>query len=462
MNSEEFNKLDTDAKIGYFSSLPQAKQKELFSQINEFSKEEVLNNLDYRELKKFLNLYTKEEKKDILKQLMPYKLKYLYSIMDEKEKIEFNDILNEMQIEYTANSNQVSTNITNSQNNIQTLQTKIINSQNNILNAKENIKDNKKEIKNSDIRIKKISKERQKQFKKMLKRAKPSILDRIGFIAKIRRKRLQQAIEILNQIDIALNNEISFNQALKGEIQKSKDTIEKELNNIERYNAEIQNEQSLIQKNEKIQKELNIRIKKLNAAEKRIYGRKLYQKRVSERNLIGNRKNTITNSKENVQENDVKVENNLEQSLENPQVEATQIHDNPPPKPTEQVEQSSLSNENKAPSKEEITNTLNYLNSFFGNMSKEGITFEPLNRPLPPQPNQEILNDKVATISNEDLITLIYTTIEVQKKQMELMEQMQQRLDSKPAFSRGYSTISILFLIISSLVITSIIYLLIN
>ena len=77
MSSEEFNKLDTNNKISYFNSLPKEKQKELFSQINEFIKEEVLNNLDYYNLKKFLNLYSKEEKKELIKLLMPYKLKYL-------------------------------------------------------------------------------------------------------------------------------------------------------------------------------------------------------------------------------------------------------------------------------------------------------------------------------------------------------------------------------------------------
>lgn len=458
MNSAEFDKLDANAKISFFNSLPQGKQKELFSQINDFSKEEVLNNLDYYDLKKFLNLHSKKEKKNILKQLMPYKLKYLYSIMDEREKIEFNEILNEIQLEYINSNNDLSTNIANNQNNIQTLETKIINSQKNILNAKENISNNKKEIKESNIRIKKISKERQKQFKKMLRRAKPSILDKIGFIAKIRRKRLQQTIEVLNQIDLALSKEVSFNQALQGEIQKSKEKIEKELNNIERYNAEIQNEKSLMQQNERIQKELNIRIKKLNTVEKRIYGRKLYQKRVSERNLIGNRKKAITNNRKNVQENNVKPE----QAQETPTVEISQSQEALAPTEQTQVQGVSRDNENNTPSKEEIINTLNYLNNFFGNMSKEGITFEPLNKPLPPQPSQGLLNDKVATISNEDLITLIYTTMEVQKKQMELMEQMQQRLDSKPAFSRGFSTISILFLIISSLVISSIIYLFIN
>lgn len=444
MSSEEFNKLDTNNKISYFNSLPKEKQKELFNQINEFIKEEVLNNLDYYNLKKFLNLYSKEEKKELIKLLMPYKLKYLYSVMDEKEKIEFNEIVNEIQINYNNEYNNLSTSIDNSRKTIQTLQENIVKSQNIIQAEKEKITDNKHELKDSNIRIKKISKEREKQFKKMLRRSKPSVLDKIGFIAKIRRVRLQNAINLLNEIDLKLNNELLYNSNIKQEIENSKNRINQELENIEQYRIKSNLEEKLIAKNTKMQQELHIRIKKLNAVEKRMYGRKLYKQRVSSRNLIGNARELGINRETPIQNN--------EQTNDNSQTITNQNVDN---------KDNTSNNDKENNSKEKVNDMINYLDEFLKKMENNDIHFEPLDKPLPPQPNPNILDNKIATLSNEQLITLLYTTIAVQQAQTKKIEEMQAMMNQSSR-RLGYTSISILILIIVSLLITSTIYLFIS
>ena len=444
MSSEEFNKLDTNNKISYFNSLPKEKQKELFNQINEFIKEEVLNNLDYYNLKKFLNLYSKEEKKELIKLLMPYKLKYLYSVMDEKEKIEFNEIVNEIQINYNNEYNNLSTSIDNSRKTIQSLQKKNVKTQKKIQKEKKKNTDNKHELKDSNIRIKKISKEREKQFKKMLRRSKPSVLDKIGFIAKIRRVRLQNAINLLNEIDLKLNNELLYNSNIKQEIEISKNRINQELENIEQYRIKSNSEEKLIAKNTKMQQELHIRIKKLNAVEKRMYGRKLYKQRVSSRNLIGNARELGINRKTPIQNN--------EQTNDNSQTITNENVDN---------KDNTSNNDKENNSKEKVNDMINYLDEFLKKIENNGIHIEPLDKPLPPQPNPNILDNKIATLSNEQLITLLYTTIAVQQAQAKKIEEMQAMMNQSSR-RLGYTSISILILIIVSLLITSTIYLFIS
>ena len=83
----------------------------------------------------------------------------------------------------------------------------------------------------------------------MLRRSKPSVLDKIGFIAKIRRVRLQNAINLLNEIDLKLNNELLYNSNIKQEIENSKNRINQELENIEQYRIKSNLEEKR-QKNE--------------------------------------------------------------------------------------------------------------------------------------------------------------------------------------------------------------------
>ena len=104
---------------------------------------------------------------------------------------------------------------------------------------------------------------------------------------------------------------------------------------------------------------------------------------------------------------------------------------------------------------------INYLDEFLKKMENNDIHFEPLDKPLPPQPNPNILDNKIATLSNEQLITLLYTTIAVQQAQTKKIEEMQAMMNQSSR-RLGYTSISILILIIVSLLITSTIYLFIS
>lgn len=449
MNYDEYKIKLLGDQINYFNNLSNDNKKKLFDKMNVSDKKELLNSLDYYSVIDFFNLFSKDEQKEIIKLITPYNLKRIYNFMTDSEQNRFQEIINEMQIDSIEFGNKLISEQSNSEKKINDNQINIVRSVNNIEQQKENKIQKQKELKENIARIKKISREREKKFKKALRQSKVSSLDKIGIINKFRMNRLKKTLEEFQELDIKLNEEKSNKYNIENEINRATNIITQERENIEQYRQEIKIHEELLKENAKEQKKHSIQIKKLNKMGKKIFGRKLFNKHVSDRNcIIINRPNLHVEKQQDTEEildfelggeqkEEIKSENDVQQVYEQ--------------KGDEQREKI-------ATSPVDVNKIMKYLEQYFEKMSENGINFMPLQTKISDQSNPNLLNESVATVDSNFLISLMYTTMWLQQQ----LNQRQLTQNETHSKAKGTSSIYILVLIILILIVIGILYLFIR
>ena len=254
MNYDEYKIKLLGDQINYFNNLSNDNKKKLFDKMNVSDKKELLNSLDYYSVIDFFNLFSKDEQKEIIKLITPYNLKRIYNFMTDSEQNRFQEIINEMQIDSIEFGNKLISEQSNSEKKINDNQINIVRSVNNIEQQKENKIQKQKELKENIARIKKISREREKKFRKALRQSKVSSLDKIGIINKFRMNRLKKTLEEFQELDIKLNEEKSNKYNIENEINRATNIITQERENIEQYRQEIKIHEELLKENAKEQK----------------------------------------------------------------------------------------------------------------------------------------------------------------------------------------------------------------
>lgn len=449
MNYDEYKIKLLGDQINYFNNLSNDNKKKLFDKMNVSDKKELLNSLDYYSVIDFFNLFSKDEQKEIIKLITPYNLKRIYNFMTDSEQNRFQEIINEIQIDSIEFGNKLISEQSNSEKKINDNQINIVRSVNNIEQQKENKIQKQKELKENIARIKKISREREKKFKKALRQSKVSSLDKIGIINKFRMNRLKKTLEEFQELDIKLNEEKSNKYNIENEINRATNIITQERKNIEQYRQEIKIHEELLKENAKEQKKHSIQIKKLNKMGKKIFGRKLFNKHVSDCNcIIINRPKLHVEKQQDTEEildfelggeqkEEIKSENDVQQVYEQ--------------KGDEQREKI-------ATSPVDVNKIMKYLEQYFEKMSENGINFMPLQTKISDQSNPNLLNESVATVDSNFLISLMYTTMWLQQQ----LNQRQLTQNETHSKAKGTSSIYILVLIILILIVIGILYLFIR
>lgn len=390
MDIKEEYKNTTD-KLEFFEQLSNEEKRNLYNQLVTTIRKDLLSNLPFQQLKKFISICSKDEKIEIYKNLSDIQLKQIYKESSELEKKEMIQVLETRLNDLNNRVDEARSNINNSTSNIESLKQSIENSAMNISVNKQNIKQKEQELKANKVILKKLDKERKRNLKRALRSQKKlsSPLNRIGIISKYRTKKYLDRIEQLEQTYKAINNQNMTNAQIYQDINNLKDKIEQEKNNIEQQEQKINQEQQNIKSNISRIERTEIQIKKLSKSEKKMLGRKLYHKVVAERNCVMTCKKTQTEKFEQIQ-----TKENQAQDIE-PKVE----------------EKDSSKVETIEPQK---NNTETLINTMINNTKKlqeMGINFYQPTHPINVTSNPDLVSQPIAQISQEQLITMTYTMI---------------------------------------------------
>lgn len=422
-------------KIQFFKELSKESKKELYDGLEKDEQAHLLFLLPFQYIKSFIFSLEKEEQKKIYAQLNNNQLKAIYNSLNESEKQEMEFTLEDRQIDFIRNIDQSMININTAKNEMENAQNQIINSRVQQANARIEIQKQKQELKDIKVQFKQLKKERKRTLQKIKHASKPSILDKIGLFSKRRMNKLMKVTNELEENNKKIDKLRNYNIVVNESIKNANEQIERERQNIIEAKEQILKSKYSIQENTKGIEEIKIEIKKLSQVEKNVLGKKLYRKKLDERNLL------ITKPNPHSLEIPVKEEKKV--------IEIPSIIEE---KPIEDKKTTVSSKESST------TKTQNFL-EIFSKLTEMGINFYPSTN-IPMLPEGEILEEEpVTTITKTQLTMLSYMMaasiiIEQQRRtqlaqNQELSESYTKTLGNRGAFVSLTLLICILLFIFS-------------
>lgn len=459
---EYFTKRSPWEQIGVFDKLNINEQVDLINNLSTNDKKSLFSQLSIEQIiKLYDNLNNKNDRINFCECLTEKQLKELYNKLDTQDKKEeFQKILQELHLNLEERKDSLSYSISTSYQNIATYSSKIVESNQKIENYNNEIKTNKQDLKEVKKEIKALDKEREKRLKKQLKASKPSKLDRIAIISKYRAKKLAQRTEELNQTLAALTAKNNEKDNLEITIGDLKQKIIDERTNISLMQETIKKENTNIKETTKNLNNLNVQIKRLSQAEKRILGRKLHNQSVEKigLELATRRKNKLQSQNQQpqvqVQQPQVQVQATPKQPTKvTPRVVQTTSKKTVIPKQTINTSKTSVSKGTNS-----IEQAVQDLVNLFESMQQAGVSFLPNTVPVTNEQDENLANNTVSTISNSQQQVAVYAMgllamqlYQKYQKQQASQEQIQgkTRTLSAPGFVNLPLLLSIILFIFS-------------
>ena len=291
--SEYRNQVDGN-KIQFFKELSNEEKKELYDGLEKNEQEHLLFLLPFQYIKSFIFSLNKEEQKKIYAQLNNNQLKAIYNSLNEAEKEEMEFALEDRQVDFIRNMDQAMYNIHTARNEIENAQNQITNSSIQQVNDRIELQNQKQELKEIKVQFKQLEKERKRNLQKIKRASRSRTLDRIGFFSKRRMNKLMKITNELEEINQKFDSLRNQNIAVNENIKNAKEKIERERQNIIEAKAQILKSKYSIQENTRVIEETKVEIKKLSQVEKNVLGKKLYRKKINERNLLITRKKHLS------------------------------------------------------------------------------------------------------------------------------------------------------------------------
>ncbi len=274
LRNYQFNTYKSEQKKEIFTKMDYREKRELFSSFSLFDFNLFLSIFDISEIKNLYQYFTKDQLISYYNRL-PQDAREIF--LEDIKKIE-QDIADKKQQAYASTDNSVDMIEENSMN--------IIKARENVALNKQIIKDKKVLLKEVDKNLDHLDKDRKKALVKQLKVSKPSKLDCIGFIAKYRTEKLKQRTAIVKDINNQINKtNMDKNDAIIAKEKASNNMIE-EVKNIYNYQDTIESNKANIIEQRKVIRNTEVIIKNLDKAGRKLYGRKLNNSRISNRDLI--------------------------------------------------------------------------------------------------------------------------------------------------------------------------------
>lgn len=410
-----------------FISLSSDKQKEYFEKLSDYDKKQLVNSLELEDLKKFIVSFSNEyDRKKIYAFFDNGLLKKYYDSLSQSEKTTFLDSIQELQIDLSTKKNESIDLLDSNVTNITKKENENIASKAHIAELKQDIRDLKKQIKDNKVTLRQLDKDRKKKLAAQIRAAKPSALDRIGFISKYRANKLVEKTKELEKAEQLYQNMVDKDNTAKQSLETARHDIEVEKQNIKNAKQSIIDSRNVINQEQTNIKNLDIQIKRLSKEEKRTLGRKLYGQRLDTRNRImtiqKQQVNTV-NQTENVTQEPVQPK---PQTIEPQQTQVI----NPTPKKTKV----------KVTKKTSTKATADAMMTFIDEMAKVGITFSPNMTPINNIQNGELLNNAIKDFNYSQAITAIY----FMGYMSSYMAKMQQEMQTSTGKVRGFINIPLL------------------
>ena len=260
-------------KTLYFLTLPIDFQIELYKSLATKEREDLLAGISVQDIIEFTR-HPDLDKNEVYSHITFDRLRELYDKLPVKEKEEFyqkqNDIAKNNLEEAQRKLNVNNENINNQLENKRSAKENIASSQKEITRLKE-------EVKNLKVSVKSITKEEKKALKKVLKAMKPSKLDRITIVSKMRAKKLAEKEEIYNQINERKMAEEAKLYIAENSIEIENANIRSNKNAIDRSYEDINKAKLDSNENVRIIRNTTVKIKALSMEQKRSLSKKHHE-----------------------------------------------------------------------------------------------------------------------------------------------------------------------------------------
>lgn len=423
-NKELINQYRNNSnKTSFFRSLTNEEKINLYNEMQSFEKDEFLNMIPSLYLKDFIFALDSFKQKEVLERLNESQIKTIYNNLDTSDQEKMASILEGKQIDLIDRLEQQKTNINQSTNAISNAENNLQQSAVNLVNTKVELQKQQQELKQNKIKFKKLEKERKKRLKKVLRVSKPNVLDRIGIYSKRRINKLKEATKNLEITNSNIDDLRNYNVQVEQNIENYKNEIEKEKQNIKDAKSQIIQSKQVIHENTKAMKTTQKSIKKLSKEEKRILGRKLYKKKVSERDAIVTRKKKPINNIVSTQSTSLEPTQTVQMNHQQQSVIKQE------PEPIQQIVQQ--------PQKEQIPenkDTGQAINEFMQSVKKlteMGINFFPPMNTINQNQGDKLQDNPILTMNQQQLLIASYSMMAVYNYMMLQLQQQNQKEDAQ-------------------------------
>lgn len=394
----DYNKeyLNTSDKVAYFQSLTEQEKKLLYQSLATSNQKELLSILPLSYLKAFIAIYPKEEQQNLYKNLSDTQLIALYRSSSTIGKQEMIEILEQRQITLNERIEESRKNIQDATTKITEAHQSIETSTINIANNRLNLKEQHQNLKQNKVILKKLTNERKKQLKKVIRaqsRASSSKLtNRIGIISKYRTKKYLEKIEQFQEKDQMVIEQRHKNAQITSQINEIKQTITKEQDNIVNQQNHIKNAKHTLNYNISAIGRTEAKITSLSKSEKKLLGRKLYHQTIAKRDCIMVRKK--------------KQIHTASELLEQTPAQSATIKEEPLKSQEPIVE---VVNSSKANTEQQVNNIMNNVEQ----LHEMGVNFYPPSIPNNQVQSANFLEKPIMQMSQEQLILASYTMMAV-------------------------------------------------
>lgn len=421
-------------KITFFRSLSSYEKELLYTEFDTYEKDNFINEIPSLYLKDFVTSSNNDIKKDIFSRLNENQLKSIYNNLNNDEKNSMVEILNERQLGLLDKIDEARKNITKATDAIKRSEGVINDSTISISNAQMEIETQKQELKQNKVNFKKLERERKKRLQKVLRKSKPSVLDRIGIFSKRRINKLKELTASLEEVNKNIDDLTAYNVEVEEKIERLTASVEKNKQNIIDARDTISKSKDDIHFNAETIKNTQKAIKKVSKEDKRILGRKLYNQQIKEIDAIATRRKMSQNNKKQASQpsqtsSPSKQQQNIQTRVQQPQQQSIKASSQQPKKQSPQTQ----SNQNQQLNTEEIVNNLIKSLQSLNNM---GITCSQPSTNIPSQQNPGLLNNPTFSLNNQQLAIASYVILAVYNYMQQ--QQQQNQMINAQNLNNGY------------------------
>ena len=434
-----YNFIFTNDKGKYFNSLSSNDKKELWNkltskekssfsiELTETKKKSLFSLLSIKEIHNFISMLGFDEKKGIYQFFDRNKLRGYYKSLDEYEKKEMVSLIDKDALDLLVSRDNINNEIKEANKSINDSYSAINKSQEAIVNAKQERRDTRKELRSNKVSLKKATRDEKKKYIKMLRASRPSVLDKIGFISKIRSRKLAETTDLYLKANQELQKYQDKELKLKEKIDSLNEKIDREEENKKSNYDNIKLQSAIVNDASLELKNINAKIKSLNKAEKKLLGRKLAGKQVDARNKV-----MITSK--------LKGKNSFNSKSE----EQEAVIDAPTqtveaPAEVKDVEIIDKNDVEVVDTKNTTRDTVEYALITIDRLSSNGVVFNPPIVNFSPVVSERIEREPINTLNYEQLMIICSAVAFYCAKQIEKQRQEQQVQGQNVGYSRVYS-----------------------
>ena len=323
---EEYS--NSNYKADFFRKIDDKDKKELWNNMTMGDKKSLFSWLSIDDINKFLASLSEADRKKAYEYIDKNKLKGIYKSLDDDGKKEMLDNIDSRTLDLMNEKDRANENISKATENINNINDNIAKSNVNIAKARVEINDINRQLRDNKINLRKATREEKKKYRQMLRASKCSVLDKIGIIAKYRANKLANITEEYLELSCLVNdlkeNEVNLNIKLEN---KEKE-IDEEKEKKKEYDQQIKDNNTIIRANVHNISNINVSIKNLNANERKLLGRKLFNQKASNRVINTNKFKSKSQQKNDDKHEEVKIDDNNVEKVTGEVVDTRQTVDN--------------------------------------------------------------------------------------------------------------------------------------